>query len=107
MAQPRYAPHFRGWRGPWTFASAEATAARLHRAGFEKVRTWLHDEPTYFDSRETQADFLKTVILRSHIAQLPHTDRDSFAEEVLTRAEAGGLKALDYVRLNLEARKPL
>ena len=35
-----------GWTGPWTFATPEETRARLERAGFDAIETWLQDEPT-------------------------------------------------------------
>src|SRR3954469_19341977 len=40
------APDLADW-SPWVFAGPEETEARLRAAGFEDVRCWLQDRPTY------------------------------------------------------------
>jgi trans-aconitate 2-methyltransferase len=89
-----------GWRG-WRFESPEATAARLARAGFTDIETWLQDEPT--DIPEDQFEtYLETVILRANLARKPVSERDEFVRRVAHRLEH---PHLDYVRLNIVARK--
>lgn len=90
--------------GTWVYASPEMTVQRLERAGCENVRVWSHPEPTPFVPGEPLVDFLETVCLREHLATLPVGQRRTFAEEV---AEAMPEPVLDYVRLNIVARRRL
>jgi trans-aconitate 2-methyltransferase len=96
-----YAPHLADWTGPWYFASAEETAARLERIGFAGVSTWL--QPWDVMPPEPE-QFVRTVCLHPHIDQLPEDLRDAFVRDVL--AAAGEPLVLDYVRLNIDARRP-
>jgi len=96
--QPPYAEHLAGWIGPWNFADAEETAARLERAGFTEVETWLAS------SSVVPADppsFIRTVCLGPHLEQLPDDLHASYVEEVLARSGP----RLEYVRLNIAARR--
>ena len=90
------------WPGPWTFATPEETAARLEAAGFVDVETWLHDEPTPVEPGEAMETFLATVILRSHLDRLPEAERAPYVRRV---AEALPEPVIDYVRLNIAARR--
>jgi trans-aconitate 2-methyltransferase len=100
-AREPYAPHFAGWAGPWNYAGAEVTAERLERAGFTDVRTWLET----YDADVPEPDaYVRTVVLRPHIERLPEALRDAYVADVL--AAAGEPLVLDYVRLNLDARRP-
>jgi trans-aconitate 2-methyltransferase len=93
-------PALAGWPGPWHFASPEETAERLERVGFTDVRTWPQDvrvEP------ENPREYLATVVLGSHLERVPAERRDAFADAVLARLPE---PAIDYVRLNLQARRP-
>jgi trans-aconitate 2-methyltransferase len=96
-----FAPHFVGWRGPWNYASAEQTAERLSAAGFTEVETWLEPKPTPLaDPRP----FVQTVCLVRHLDRLPEAMRGPFIDAVLKRS--GVPFVLDYVRLNMTARRP-
>jgi trans-aconitate 2-methyltransferase len=99
-AEP-FAAHFEGFVRTWWFAGAEETAARLERVGFDQVRAWL--EPSRI-TPDDPADFVRTVVLGVHLPRLPQELQDPFVSEVLART--GQPLELDYVRLNLEARKP-
>lgn len=88
--------------GNKVFASPEDTAARLGRAGFDDIRCWLHDEPTPFASIEELSTFLKTVALGAHVDGMAPDDADAFALEVASRLPR---LELDYVRLNIDARR--
>jgi trans-aconitate 2-methyltransferase len=96
----RWAPYFDGWTGPWNYATAEETAIRLERAGFTEVSTWLTDRPTELDDART---FVSTVCLVRHLDRIPADRRDAFVDEVLARY--GAPVVLDYVRLNMTARR--
>jgi len=86
------------------------TAARLTRAGFTDIHTWLNAEPTTLSSRTHLADYPKTIILGRHMLRLPPGRQRSFAEAVadalLTRTgQATGHAVIDYVRLNIVAHR--
>jgi trans-aconitate 2-methyltransferase len=98
-AQPRFSPHFEGMAAMWNFAAPEETEGRLLNAGFTDARCWLQPKPV---TPELPLEFISTVTLGPHLAQLPEELRRPFAEAVLV--EAGEPLALDYVRLNIEAR---
>jgi trans-aconitate 2-methyltransferase len=106
MGEERFEKFFAGWEETWYFADPETTRARLEAAGFEEVEAWLHDEHTQFGSVDELARFLKTVVLRSHLAVLPEAERDPFAAAVAGRlGEAGSVLVVDYVRLNMLATR--
>ncbi len=98
-AMEPYAEFLGGWAGPWNFAGPVETAARLERAGFAAVETWLEDYPV---STEDPEDYLRTVCLGYHLEQLPEDLRDGYVRAVLERSG----DELDYVRLNITARRP-
>jgi trans-aconitate 2-methyltransferase len=98
-AEEPYAEHLAGWTGPWHFAGAEKTAERLERAGFTGVETWLEPYPV---SPPDPAGFLRAVCLGPHLEQLPEELRAGFVEAVRERCG----RELDYVRLNIDAKKP-
>ena len=96
---PPFDAAFAGFEGPWYFASAEATAERLLAAGFEQIDCWL--EPRLVSPAEPEA-FLATVCLGHHLERLPEDQRARFVERV---ASAAAPLELDYVRLNIDARR--
>ena len=91
-----------GWLGDVHFETPEATARRLTAAGFVDVETWLQPEPTRFERGEPFETYLRTVVLGSHVARLPPSERDAFVAEVAGRL---GDPVIDYVRLNMSARR--
>ena len=98
-ASEPYAEYLADWTGPWNFAGAEETAERLERAGFAEIETWLEPYPV---TPEDPLAFVTTVCLGPHLEPLPGELRDGFAEAVCDRAGS----ELDYVRLNIDAKKP-
>jgi trans-aconitate 2-methyltransferase len=98
-AEEPYAEHLAGWTGPWHFAGAEETAGRLEWAGFTDVDAWLEPYPV---SPPDPTGFLRTVCLGPHLEQLPEELRGRFVEAVRERCGS----ELDYVRLNIDAKKP-
>jgi trans-aconitate 2-methyltransferase len=105
MGEDRFGRFFTDWEETWHFADPETTRTRLEAAGFEEVETWLHDEHAEFGSVDELARFLKTVVLRSHLAILPETERDPFAAAVAGRLAERGTLVVDYVRLNMLATR--
>lgn len=96
-----YAAHFAGFDEPWNYAGAEETEERLAAAGFAAARCWLQPWRVMPPS---PAEYLATVCLGPHVDRLPEDLREPFVADVLA-AEPEPL-ALDYVRLNIEARTP-
>ena len=94
-------PALRGWPGPWNFATAQDTKARLEAAGFTAVWTWLQPWPV---QPEDPREFFATSILGSHLDRLPEAERDPFVDAVLAQLDEPVVA--DYVRLNLLARRP-
>ena len=109
-AHPPYAAALAGMGQTWNFAAPEVTVARLERAGFVDAAAWLEEAPTPFATVDEGAEFLATVVLRHHLERLSPELRGPFARAVAERCAAddpGGRIVLDYVRLNLEARRPI
>jgi trans-aconitate 2-methyltransferase len=96
-----YAAHFAGFEEPWNYAGEEETGERLERAGFAEARSWLQPWRILPPS---PAEFLATVCLGPHMDRLPGPLRNRFVADVI--AEEAEPLALDYVRLNIEARVP-
>jgi trans-aconitate 2-methyltransferase len=84
------------------FSTPEETATRLHGAGFVDVECWLHREPTPFEDLEGLETFLRTVVLGDHVATMTEGEAGAFAHEVAVRLPE---TALDYVRLDIRARR--
>jgi trans-aconitate 2-methyltransferase len=99
--RPPFSSYFEGWSGPWNFATAEETAGRLERAGFAEVRCWLEEWPV---EPPEPHDYLRTVCLGHHLEQLPDELRDTLVGSVVE--SLGDPLTLEYVRLNISARRP-
>jgi trans-aconitate 2-methyltransferase len=97
----RFASYLRGMPDTHYFASVGDTRTRLERCGFEVERIWLEDkvvEPG--DPR----GFVRSVGLAHQLARLPDDLHEEFIDAVL-----GSLPRplmLEYVRLNISARRP-
>ncbi|HEX2233079.1 MAG TPA: methyltransferase domain-containing protein [Thermoleophilaceae bacterium] len=96
-----FASHLKGFTRTWDFPGAKETEVRMRRSGFDPARAWL--EPSRVRPEEPDA-FLSTICLGVHLERLPEELHDPFVSEALARA--GEPLDLDYVRLNLEARRP-
>lgn len=104
---PGYARYFAGMTDPWLFASAEATRDRLERQGFVDVKTWLHAEPTPFADLGSYAEFVGSVVLRPFLARLPEALHAEFVARISEQAASDVPPlTLDYVRLEIRARRP-
>jgi trans-aconitate 2-methyltransferase len=98
LARAPYAEHFRDFRAPWNYASAEDTRARLLAAGFSTAECWLEPSP---QQPEHPREFLQTVVLGPHNQHLPEELRDPFMDDVL--AALNEPVVVDYVRLNIDS----
>jgi trans-aconitate 2-methyltransferase len=91
-----------GFRRQHNFQTPEATRDRLVRSGFVEVATWLSQAPTPFETGPQFEAFLETVCLRTFLDELPPGGREPFVREVAARLPD---RVLDYVRLNITARR--
>jgi trans-aconitate 2-methyltransferase len=91
-----------GWLGDVHFETPEATTRRLQAAGFVDVECWLNDEPTSLEPGPAFEAYLRTVVLGSHVARLPESERDGFVSAVAAQLPDA---RIDYVRLNIVARR--
>lgn len=107
MHSPEFQEYFRGWDPPQNYQDAVATAARLRKAGFSDVATWLHNQDTRFDGDQTYREFLATVTCHTHIARIVDPAvRERFLDRLVALARQEPELHLDYWRLNIHARKP-
>jgi len=91
-----------GWIGAVHFETVLATTRRLDAAGWVDVECWLTDEPTRFEPGAPFETYLRTVVLGAHLARMAPAEHDSFVRAV---AEGVGEPVIDYVRLNILARR--
>jgi trans-aconitate 2-methyltransferase len=91
----------RNWTG-WAFRTPEATTASMGAAGFVDIETWLNPELTTFASRDEMAEFLRTVILAPYLDATAEGSRAALLDGIVD--DLGKLE-LDYVRLNITARR--
>jgi trans-aconitate 2-methyltransferase len=99
----RFSAYLRGMPDTHNFATVDDTRGRLARAGFEvdAGAVWLEDRVVRPDDPEA---FSRVVGLAKHMALLPADLHDEFAALVL-----GSMPrplTLEYVRLNISARRP-
>jgi trans-aconitate 2-methyltransferase len=100
--EARFHRYFTDWERPWNYAGPEETYERLERAGFDEVQCWLEDRPVQLSDPR---DFVTTVCLVRHLDPLPDELRRPFVDRVLERT--GVPLTLEYVRLNMLARRPI
>lgn len=85
------------------FASPEETTDRLWAAGFDDVRCWLHEEPATIPPTDLPC-YLRTVCLGGVLDGLDVPEGDELVRSV---AENMPRPVLDYVRLDISARRAL
>jgi trans-aconitate 2-methyltransferase len=88
------------------FAGPEETRDRLLAAGFAEAETWLRPAPAVLPDAASFKTYLETIVLRPHVALLPPELQDDFVAAVVTRdASQGAKRTIDYVRLDISARR--
>lgn len=104
---PEFAPYFADFREPWLFETAESAAETLRRAGFADVETSVEPALTVLDNAEHYSDFVRNVIVRRHLLNIPsETERVRFVAKLTEQAAHDDPPfSLDYWRLNLRGRK--
>jgi trans-aconitate 2-methyltransferase len=107
-ATPKFAQFFTGFREPWLFEDAEGAAATLKRAGFIDVETSTEPALTLLDGAEQYNEFIRNVIFRRHVDQIPSEGlKDEFIAILTDRASRDEPPfSLEYWRLNLRGHVP-
>ncbi len=105
-ATPEFAEFFRGFREPWVFQNAESAADGLRRAGFVDVETSIEPAPTVLDNAEQYSEFVRNIVLRQHLENIPGEAGRARFMELMTEQAAHDDPPflLDYWRLNLRGR---
>lgn len=85
---------------PHRFPGPGETAAILEAAGFESIECRLTPRPV---QPPEPREFIRSVCLGAHLELLPEPKRAAFIDAVLDRL--GPVPELDYVRLDISARK--
>lgn len=106
VATLEFARFFSGFREPWLYQDAEGAAETLRRAGFLDVETSVEPAPTLLDNAEEYNRFVRNIIFRQHLENIPSEDgRAEFMANLTGQAaEDDPPFALDYWRLNLRGR---
>jgi trans-aconitate 2-methyltransferase len=97
----RFSAYLRGIPAAYNFASVGDTELRLARAGFDVHRVWL--ERKTVTPREPR-EFVRSMGLAKQLDRLPPELHDEYVDAIL-----GSLPRplrLEYVRLNMSARRP-
>jgi trans-aconitate 2-methyltransferase len=83
------------------YATPEETWTRMEAEGFVDIETWLTEAPIELPPDELEP-YLRTVILSGEVARRTPEQADELVHAV---AVALGEPSIDYVRLNILARK--
>jgi trans-aconitate 2-methyltransferase len=100
-AREPYVEHLRDMPAPWNYASPQDTEQRLRDAGYDEVRCWLEPRATPIDDPPA---YLSSVLCNYHLDRLPAELHEPFVADVAR--QAGDPLVVDYVRLNIDARRP-
>jgi trans-aconitate 2-methyltransferase len=87
--------------GVLNLADPETTSARLAGQGFVDVRAWLEPHTITFETRDDMVEYIVTPYLRPATG-LPEPELHDLASAIADRI---GRLAIDYVRLNVTARR--
>lgn len=103
----RFAQYLDGFADSKKYRTEAQATASLEAAGWRDVRARLWPERVPFDDPAEGALYVKTILLRDHIARLPAELGDTYARAVVdeTIARRGAPYAADYVRLDLWATR--
>jgi trans-aconitate 2-methyltransferase len=99
----RFAAYLSGMPSAWNYASVGDTQDRLARAGFQLEPGSVWVERRTVEPPDARA-FASSVGLSKHLALLPESLHREFIDAVL--GSMARPLVLEYVRLNISARKP-
>lgn len=91
---------------PWHFPGEVDAKTSVERAGFLDVRCDAHEAPVSFATAESFARFVATMIIEHRHPSLPPESRAAVVAELTKIASSDTPPwTLDYVRLNVRARR--
>jgi trans-aconitate 2-methyltransferase len=100
-SEPPFAEHLADMDVIWNFSSPEDAGRRLRAAGFEHVECWLEDKHV---APQDPLDYLAVSALGPQLVRLPDSLAQPFVDAVAERMTLP--LSFDYVRLNINARRP-
>lgn len=86
---------------PWNFRGPDEARTALERVGFDQISAWLSPDPVQV-APESLHEYLRTVMLGSHLARLSSADGDALVDAVAAALPDG---LIEYVRLNISATR--
>jgi trans-aconitate 2-methyltransferase len=109
MQSDQFKEYFVNWKQSWYFPKADETESLLQRARFRDIQVNLSKLTTTFSDRQSFAIFVKTVIMKPFLGYLPDVkNKDQFLSVFLNEFEqSGGAWSLDFIRLDIFAKKIL
>lgn len=105
---PRFGEHLGDFQDSKKYRTPEQAVAGLEAAGWAGVRADLWPQPVPFDSDDEAALYVRTILLRDHVARLPGDLGVEYSQAIVAetkRARGGGGYVADYVRLDLWAER--
>ncbi|MGH2992975.1 MAG: class I SAM-dependent methyltransferase [Solirubrobacterales bacterium] len=100
-ARAPFAEHLADMESIWNFSSPAVAEHRLRAAGFERVECWLEQKHVVPDE---PLEYLATSALGPQLARLPDAQVRPFVDAVAARMPSP--LSFEYVRLNINARRP-
>lgn len=107
LSEP-FVQHLRDYHDGKNYRTPESATAIMERNGWTDARASAFDAPVAFDAEDDAALYLRTIILRDHVANLPEDLQEPYVRAVIREyiARHGPPFTADYVRLNLWATRP-
>ena len=103
---------FSRWLGEYEdgkkYRSPEQAVASMERAGWSDARSSTFEAPVSFEVEDDAALYLRTIILRDHVANLPEDQGETYVRAVIAEyvGRHGSPFTADYARLDMWARRP-
>ncbi len=103
----RFGRHLGDFTDSKKYRTPEAATAALERNGWRDVRATLFEAPVPFEREDDAVLYLRTIMLRDHVARLPDELQDPYLRAIVgeTMRRHGTPYTADYVRLDLWAAR--
>ena len=109
MQSEQFKEHFANWKQSWYFPKSDETEGFLQKVGFKEIQVDLSSQIIPFSDRQSFATFVRTVIMKPFLGNLPNANRkEQFVDAFLSEFEGYGWPwSLEFMRLTISARKIL
>jgi trans-aconitate 2-methyltransferase len=106
--QAPYASHVQGLTSGKYYRTPEEVTKAMEAAGWRDVKATLFDTPQSFDDPDEGANYIGTIVFREYVGKIPEAQRDAYTRAVCDEyiGRNGPPFTVDYVRMDLRARKP-